>query len=87
MSTWNSLSCVQRRVISTHAPFFQRHFYACTWTGSIQSRDLFLKNANTGSFINVSAEVKNVQNITEPESDVLVTQRVRDNFTHTGVLY
>jgi hypothetical protein len=59
----------------------QLHFYARTWTESIHPRDLCLTSADRGTFIGVGTDVERVEDFAEPQTTVLGTQNVSDNYT------
>jgi len=58
----------------------QLHFYAQTWTESIHSRDLCLISADLGTCIGVGTDIESLEDITEPQTTVLGTQSVSDNY-------
>lgn len=58
----------------------QLHFYARTWTESIHSRDLCLTSAVLGTCISVGTDVERPEDFTEPQTTVLGTQNVSDDY-------
>lgn len=55
----------------------QLHFYARTWTESLHSRDLCLISADLGT---VGTDIERLEDFTEPQTTVLGTQSVSDNY-------